>query len=703
MKRSTIIAKRLTIGLDGRAFTEPLTGLGQLAAEIILELIRRRDRIIIFTDQPPLPVYRRWLGRSVRWIIRPAPFRWWWELFTLPRLLRAYPVQVYHATGNQGAPLFGSTPSVLTVHDLIPLRRATSGSLIDRLYARFVTRPLIAQSVRRAVRITTVSRATRAELVAQFPAITLEKLSVVYNGLPTQTYPALGPKNNFHLPLGPYLLFFGGFDRRKQILELIEAFESIARNQPSLSLILAGQKNHYFETEVASRLARSSLARRIICPGYVDDRTLNRLIKKAIAIIYPSAAEGFGLPVLRAYAAGKPLVATDLPCFRELLGSKAPLISLPVTPASLAAALETTLANPAESAPVRDSRFSWRRSARLFRTLYQEVSVRTPRVESALRHLATTSQVKTQQVSLIATFWNEAHSIEAFIDSIAAQTRRPDEVVLVDGGSTDDTVERILKRKKREKNLKIRLEIVPGNRSVGRNRAIALARYPIIAATDVGCTLAPEWLEEIIQPFEENQATVWVKGWYQVLAHTPWQKVIGIFLVPPLGRVNPVNFLPSTRSEAFTKTAWALAGKFDPRLNHNEDTPFALELQRLGGHSVFTPFAYVYWEPPATPTAMYRVLRRYAVGDGESGVWTLQFTIASLLIILSLGLITLGLLGLQFAWFGLGLLWLIYLFAVYLDHPRLHLADWWRVAITRILILVAIISGYISGWRKRIR
>ncbi|MBZ0289893.1 MAG: glycosyltransferase, partial [Anaerolineae bacterium] len=101
-------------------------------------------------------------------------------------------------------------------------------------------------------------------------------------------------------------------------------------------------------------------------------------------------------------------------------------------------------------------------------------------------------------ISLIATVLNEGESIHRLMRSMAAQTRLPDEVVIVDGGSRDNTVSII---ETYRDQLPLRVLVEPGcNISAGRNRAIAAARGDIIVSTDAGVELAPDWLELITRP-----------------------------------------------------------------------------------------------------------------------------------------------------------------------------------------------------------
>src|SRR4051812_44242694 len=99
-----------------------------------------------------------------------------------------------------------------------------------------------------------------------------------------------------------------------------------------------------------------------------------------------------------------------------------------------------------------------------------------------------------ERVSLIATIFNEADSIETWLRSVSGQTRQPDELVLVDAGSTDGTVETI--RSHTSASFPIHLHVVEGaNVPEGRNSAFRYALGPIVAVTDAGTDLDPSWLE----------------------------------------------------------------------------------------------------------------------------------------------------------------------------------------------------------------
>ena len=225
------------------------------------------------------------------------------------------------------------------------------------------------------------------------------------------------------------------------------------------------------------------------------------------------------------------------------------------------------------------------------------------------------------KVSLVATFRDEEAGIEGFIESIFSQSRPPDEVVLVDGGSTDRTVELVEKQIERYggRGTAVRLIVERGcNISRGRNRAIREASFDVIAVSDAGCTLAPDWLAEMVAPMEEDEAVDVVAGNYRVEAEGLWERVTSSYLMPFPERA--VRSMPSGRSTAFRRKAWEAVGGYPEWLDHAEDTFFAAELRRKGHRIHFSPKAVVLWRPRSGPVSFFRQYFRYAVGDGRAGL-----------------------------------------------------------------------------------
>jgi glycosyltransferase involved in cell wall biosynthesis len=227
------------------------------------------------------------------------------------------------------------------------------------------------------------------------------------------------------------------------------------------------------------------------------------------------------------------------------------------------------------------------------------------------------------KVSLITTERNEAGAIREFIDSVLEQSLRPDEVVIADADSNDGTKEVI--QEYIDKGAPIKLVIVPGNRSVGRNAAIEAATHEIIAVADVGCRLDKDWFKLITQPFRDDPKTAMVAGGFKAEPKTHFEKVSTDLMLPDEDERDVRTWLPSSRSIAFTKTAWRKAGKypdyheFEKRLQMKcggEDTLYDLALKDAGYEFADGLKAIVWWRPRPDFRTFYLQYYWYAVGDG---------------------------------------------------------------------------------------
>jgi len=264
------------------------------------------------------------------------------------------------------------------------------------------------------------------------------------------------------------------------------------------------------------------------------------------------------------------------------------------------------------------------------------------------------------QVSVILTVLNEAESLPALLDSLAAQTRPPDEVVVVDGGSRDGTLAVL----RSERRLPLRILEAPGtNISQGRNLAIAQARGEIIASTDAGVRLDPGWLAALVAPFEEPDPPMVVAGFFRPDPQTLFEVAMGATVLPELRDINPVTFLPSSRSVAFRKAAWEAVGGYPEWLDYCEDLIFDLRLRERFGPFTFAPEAVVYFRPRSSLRAFFRQYYLYARGDGKAGLWPRRHLIRYLTYLVAVPLI--GLAGVLQGpvWWGLYLLSVPFMFA----------------------------------------
>ncbi len=222
------------------------------------------------------------------------------------------------------------------------------------------------------------------------------------------------------------------------------------------------------------------------------------------------------------------------------------------------------------------------------------------------------------KVSVIVTVKNEGEAIRPLLDSLIQQVRLPDELVICDGGSTDNTVELLLEY---QEWLPLKVIIVPdSNISQGRNHAINAAVGPIIAATDGGVILAPYWLEELVKPIEAGGTAV-SSGWFEADPYTDFEVVMGATVLPTRRDIDPTTFLPSSRSVAFLKEAWAAVDGYPEWLDFSEDLIFDMALREKYGAFPFVDTAVAYFRPRGSLRDFFKQYYSYARGDGKANLW----------------------------------------------------------------------------------
>lgn len=224
-------------------------------------------------------------------------------------------------------------------------------------------------------------------------------------------------------------------------------------------------------------------------------------------------------------------------------------------------------------------------------------------------------------VSVVATVRNEGENLHRLLDSLAIQSRPADEIIICDGGSSDDTLT-ILRSHAQREELPLKVLVRPGsNISQGRNAAIAEARGPVIAVTDAGVRLAPEWLAFLMDPFEENPQLQVVSGFFAPDPRSVFEIALGATTLPVVADVDPLTFLPSSRSVAFRREAWEGVGGYPEWIDYCEDLLFDFALREQYGSFAFAPQAVAHFRPRINLVAFFRQYCRYGRGDGKANLW----------------------------------------------------------------------------------
>lgn len=222
--------------------------------------------------------------------------------------------------------------------------------------------------------------------------------------------------------------------------------------------------------------------------------------------------------------------------------------------------------------------------------------------------------------TLIATVRNEASTIRDFVESLLAQTRKPDEILIVDGASTDGTRE--ILEDYAQRGL-LRFISQPCNIAEGRNLGIAAATGTHLAVTDAGCRVDPDWLAQIERCFAADCKPDVVAGNFRFETHTPFEEAVVLATFQPnRDQSETARFYPSSRSVAFTKQAWERAGGYPEWLYAAEDTLFNIRMRQLGLRFVFCRDAIVRWRPRETWRALARQRINFSRGNARVGIGT---------------------------------------------------------------------------------
>ena len=220
------------------------------------------------------------------------------------------------------------------------------------------------------------------------------------------------------------------------------------------------------------------------------------------------------------------------------------------------------------------------------------------------------------KISVIATVLNADDHIGAFLASIAAQERVPDEVIVVDGGSTDGTLQRL-----RDAGDTITLIEEPGaNIARGRNLAIAAASHDAIAVADADCAYGPGWLAALVAPLEEGADIA--MGWTEPIIGSLLDACVASLGFPLAAtEVDEASFMPSARSVAFRRDAIHAVGGYPEWLPIGEDMWVNHRWRERGFAMRVAPDAVASWHPRGSLGEIWTQYVRYARGDGQAGMY----------------------------------------------------------------------------------
>lgn len=296
-----------------------------------------------------------------------------------------------HFPAQTDAPALLGVRTVITVHDVVLHRHgawyathAGDGLAARASRARFRTMRLLERlAIAQASRVIVPSRVTARE-VEETLGVERARITVIPLAAADRFGAAVAPSDasvraRLRLP-ERYVLHVGGSDARKRLPDLVAAFDALAHDDATLGLVLAGPPGDAAGSEALRRAIDVAAARhRVVVTGALPDEDLPAVYRGAAVLALATRHEGFGLPVLEAFACGVPVVASAADAVAEVAGDAALLVPLDA-PDALAPALARVLGDRSVAASLREqglaraAQYRWSVAAAETLTVYEEVA-----------------------------------------------------------------------------------------------------------------------------------------------------------------------------------------------------------------------------------------------------------------------------------------------------------------------------------------
>ncbi len=268
---------------------------------------------------------------------------------------------------------------VVTVHDMV--YKTFPDTVRGR--TRYMLETGLKRSMKRADRIVTDSEFSKQEIIRYFPEYA-DKLRVVYCGVDAQRfYPVTDSdkidavRQKFGIDRD-YFLYLGTVEPRKNLERLIDAYKQFCGNKTEPPyLVLAGGKG-WLDSGIYRKVQELALEKTVLFTAYVPGDEICPLMCGALAFVFPSIYEGFGMPPLEAMSCGVPVLTTHAASLPEVVGDDAVVVD-PYQTEAIADGLEQLYTDAAlrktlqAAGPKRAAKFTWERSAEQLYAVYEEV------------------------------------------------------------------------------------------------------------------------------------------------------------------------------------------------------------------------------------------------------------------------------------------------------------------------------------------
>lgn len=311
----------MKIGIDARMYGSGFTGIGRYTYELIRHLaaLDNEDEYVVFLRKEAFDEFIPPTKRFSK-VLADFPHYSFAEQFRFLKLLNAVKPDLMHFC-HFNAPIFYKKPYIVTIHDLT--LSFFPGKKFNSPWRRLAYRMVLKTVTRRAQKIIAVSEHTKKDLERMLNTPS-DKIQVIYNGVnPEFAQPSSVKKADLMKKLGlqkPYFLYTGVWRDHKNIVGLIKAFAEMNEDLgDQYNLVITGRHNPSYH-EIPDTVTALKADDEVHLVGLVSEEDLKALYQYALAYVFPSFYEGFGLPPLEAMQCGTPVVASNKSAIPEICG-----------------------------------------------------------------------------------------------------------------------------------------------------------------------------------------------------------------------------------------------------------------------------------------------------------------------------------------------------------------------------------------------
>ena len=384
------------------------------------------------------------------------------------------------------------------------------------------------------------------------------------------------------IPRGDYFLFPANLWKHKNHHRLLQAFRLLReRTRRDVSLVLTGHPSGWQE------MSKPFADLPVIHLGFVRPELLRVLMERARALVFFSLYEGFGIPLLEAFDAGTPVICSNTTSLPEV-GGDAVLACDPTDIEAMAALMERILADDGlrqtlvQRGKHRLNAYSWDRSAHNLAAACARVAAKKP--SSATKPAVPAPGKRGPLVSIVTPSFNQGRYLKRTIESVLTQSYPNIEYVVIDGGSTDESVE-ILK----SYGDRFYWESKPDRGQADAiNKGFARVKGKILAYLNSDDVLLPGAIERVVQYFQENPSCDLVYGDADYIDEQ--DRVIGAYRTADYSITRLLEDCMVCQPAAFWKRGIAeRVGPFDDQLHYTMDYDYWLRIANAGGQIRFLP------------------------------------------------------------------------------------------------------------------